>query len=657
MKKSILFIYFIHLVFPFMLNAQTLKKAEKQFTNVAYAASIDTYNQVGEPQTRTALLQMANSYRLNGDYENAEYYYATLMTQSPDNEDVLHYAEVLLSNGKCTEAVKYFQQYQEKTTDKNRSFITSCDDLKAFAKKNIDLSPLNGANSESAEFSAIPYKNGVVFTSNKQGKGVCQDKWTGNGYADMYFAELSGDGVNEAKPFGADLNLRYHDGSATFNKAGNVMYFTRTNPTGKNKNGQRDLKVFISYYKNGIWSEAVEMPFNSDEFTTCHPTLSADGKRLYFASNRPNGIGGMDIWSSRLENGRWSEPQNLGKEVNTSGNEIFPFINDQEELFFASNGHKGLGGLDIFSSKNDNGVFSSVKNMGTPFNSSMDDFAYSEKSGSEAGYLSSNRKGGAGSDDVYSWKKSANLPSEEPTKVKVETVFQAKIIFIDAQDGSVLNTPSVTIAGPNKTPKQEVINNIDLEVVPSGQYTIKGEMPGFLSHTVTLEGIDLVKTPVYKIPLTKNETKVPNAYEMVNNKPALNGKTLKTGEVIELQDIYYDYNKANIRIDASAGLLRLAEVMLRYPSLEVELNSHTDSRGKSEYNMSLSQRRADEAVAYLVSRGISSKRMKARGFGESVITNGCVDGVNCNEEQHQRNRRTEVRVMKFEDESVEIIKK
>jgi outer membrane protein OmpA-like peptidoglycan-associated protein/tetratricopeptide (TPR) repeat protein len=648
--------------FTLKINAQTAQKAEKQYENIAYSSAIASYNKTGEPQTKTALSQVANSFRLNGDYENAEMYFANLMLQSPDKEDIMYYAQTLLSNGKCQDAVTWYQKYQAVANDKNRSFIASCEEIAAFPKKNITIKPLGGANSDKSEFAAIPFKGGVVLTSTQQGKNACKDHWTGEGFTDLYYADLNEGDVSNLKQFGSELNMKYHDGAATFNKAGNIMYFTRTNPTGKSSSNQRDLKIFISHYKNGNWSEAVEMPFNSNEFGTCHPTLSNDGKKLYFSSNRPGGSGGMDIWFSTLEYGRWSEPKNLGKEVNTSGNEIFPYVNDTNVVFFASNGHKGFGGLDIFSTENKDGIFTNVQNMGTPFNSPMDDFSYAEKSGGESGFLSSNRKGGVGTDDVYFWKKSDNQPLTENIAAKKEENqekinYKATILFIDAATGEEIKTPSVTIAGPNKSPKQEVQNNISLEVVPNGQYTIKGEMTGYLANTITLEGIDLLKTPVYKIPLTKNDTKIPNAYEMLNNKPAFNGKTLKTGEVIEIQDIFYDYDKSNIRIDASAGLLRLAEVMLRYPSLEVELSSHTDSRGTSSYNQKLSQNRANEAVTYLISRGIAAKRMSAQGFGETHLTNNCGDGVSCTEEQHQRNRRTEVRVVKFEEEAVEIKRK
>lgn len=279
MNKSISIIYIALLVSTF-LQAQTIEKAEKQYKNIAYTSTINTYNAMGEPQSRTSLLQMANSYRLNGDYENAEYYYESLMGLEPESEDILNYAQVLLSNGKCEKAVVYYQQYEMKTKATKRSFVKSCDELKAFSKKNIEIQALQGANTEYADFSAIPFKGGIVLTSTKKASNICKDSWTGTAYSDLYYADVNENSISEVKPFGPELNMRYHDGTATFNRAGNTMYFSRTNPTGKNTNNQRDLKIFISHYKNGAWSDAVEMPFNSDEFSNCHPTLSTDGKRL-----------------------------------------------------------------------------------------------------------------------------------------------------------------------------------------------------------------------------------------------------------------------------------------------------------------------------------------------------------------------------------------
>lgn len=629
--------------------AQTNVKADKQYNNLAYMSAVETYQKNGEPSDAPSLRQLANSYRLNGDYNAAVTYYQMLMSESPSTDDMLNFAQSLLASGNCEDAVNWFKKYASEAGEKakQRSFITDCAEISTFAKRNIDIIPLAGINSDALEFSAVPYRNGVVFTSTRGERQTCRDSWTGTGYTDMFFANVKDNEVEEVKDFNETANQRYHDGTPTFNKAGTLMYFTRNQAnTGEDKT--RFLKIYASKYRSGAWTEGEELPFNGNNFSTCHPSLSTDGKRLYFASDRAGGKGGMDIWYVELQNGKWSNPKNM-QEVNTAGNEIFPYISEKNTLFFASDGQKGIGGLDIFSFEQNK-----IENMGTPINSSYDDFAYVEKD-VESGYLSSNRKGGlGGDDDIYIWKISENIDIEEVKKDKPAIVeenktefpktYKVKLIAIDAKNGQPFNQPLITIAGATTSPKPELRNNIELEVYPNAQYTILVENEGFEPKTISVTGIEMLKSPDYYIPLLKN------------NKPIFEGKPLKKGEVIVVKDIYYDYDKSNIRSDASIGLIRLADIMLKYPSLEVELSSHTDSRGKAEYNENLSQRRANEAITYLVSRGIDVKRLIAKGYGERQLTNRCADGINCKEEEHQKNRRTEVKILRFDEEGVDIIK-
>jgi outer membrane protein OmpA-like peptidoglycan-associated protein len=657
--NKIISIIFIISILSFSAFAQTNKKADKQYDNLAYMSAVETYQKTGEPSDAQSIRQLANSYRLNGDYNAATTYYRQLMTQSPSSGDMLFYAQSLLATGKCDEAITWFKKYQEEAGEQatQRKFITDCSELDAFAKKSITVTPLSGANSELLDFAAVPFRDGVVFTSSRGEKQSCRDSWTGTGYTDMFVATLKEGKVEKVTPLNEETNQRFHDGVATFNKAGTVMYFTR-NQANTGENSTRFLKIFSSKYRSGSWSDAEELPINGDNFSTCHPTLSADGRKLYFASDRTGGKGGMDIWVSELQNGKWASPKNLSA-VNTSGNETFPYVNEQNIVFFASDGQKGMGGLDIFKLENNE-----VENLGTPLNSSYDDFAYAETLGDKAGYISSNRKGGqGGDDDIFQWQvtenqdlaKDKNLadaknkPSEydanaKPKTPEFPTTYKVRVIAIDAKNGQPLVQPLITIAGANRAPKPELRNNIEMEIFPNGQYTILAENDGYQAHTVSVSGIEMLKSPDYYLPLLKNNT------------PSFEGKVLKKGEIIIVNDIYYDYNKANIRSDASVGLKRLADVMLKYPTLEVELSSHTDSRGKTAYNNKLSQRRAEEAVTYLVSRGIATDRMKAKGYGERKLTNNCADGINCNEEEHQKNRRTEVRILRFDEEGVEIKK-
>jgi outer membrane protein OmpA-like peptidoglycan-associated protein len=634
------------------MQAQTNIKADKQYNNFAYMSAVETYQKNGEPSDAASLRQLANSYRLNGDYNAAVTYYQMLMSESPSTEDMLYFAQSLLASGNCEDAVRWFKKYATEAGEKakQRSFITDCAEISTFSQRNIEVKPLAGINSDAIEFAAMPYRNGVVFTSTRGDRQTCRDSWTGTGYTDMFFANIKEDNVEKISDFNEATNQRYHDGTPTFNKAGTLMYFTR-NQANMGEANTKFLKIYVSKYRSGAWSEGEELPFNGNNFSTCHPSLSLDGKRLYFASDRVGGKGGMDIWYADLQNGKWSAPKNL-TEINTAGNEVFPHINGKNVLFFASDGQKGMGGLDIFSFEQNK-----IENMGTPINSSYDDFSYVEKD-SQSGFLSSNRKGGlGGDDDIYLWKMIENSQMEEvkkeksvaaqENKVEVKdfpSTYKIKLIAIDAKNGQPLQLPLITVAGGNIVPRPELKNNLELEIYPNVSYTILVENEGFEPRTISVMGIEMLKSPDYYVPLLKKNT------------PSLEGKPLRKGEIIIINDIFYDYDKSNIRSDASIGLKRLADVMLKYPSLEVELSSHTDSRGRAVYNENLSQRRANEAVGYLVSRGIDAKRLIAKGYGERFLTNRCADGINCAEEEHQKNRRTEVKILKFEEEGVDIIK-
>lgn len=648
-KYSILFIIN---AFCLGIFAQTNVKADKQYSSMAYMSSVSTYQKGGEPTDVRSIRQMADSYRLNGDYNAAATYYQKLIEQQPDATDYLHLAQALLAIGKCESAITYYQKYAEQAIPETRTFIKDCSELTTFVKKSIKLSPIEGINSDLLDFSAVPYRGNVVFTSSRGENQSCRDSWTGTGYTDMYIASVKDGKATDVKPFQEETNQRYHDGTATFNQAGTMMYFTRNQAfVGENKT--RFLKIFESKLRSGTWSEGEELSFNGNSFSTCHPTISADGRKLYFASDRPGGKGGMDIWVSELSNGKWAAPKNV-EAVNSAGNEVFPYINPQNILHFSSDGHKGIGGLDVFRLSENQ-----VENMGTPFNSSYDDFAYNEQDGGQRGFISTNRKGGfGGDDDIYQWEVSEDLEKKrkedealataknapKAAELDFPTTYKIKIIAIDAKTGQPLVQPLITIAGANKAPKPQLRNNIEMDIFPNGQYTILAENDGYQAHTVTVNGIEMLKSPEYYVPLLKSTT------------PSFEGKVLRKNEIIIVDDIYYDYDKSNIRTDASIGLRRLADVMVKYPSLEVELSSHTDSRGKNAYNQSLSQRRAEEAVAYLISKGIAASRFTAKGYGETRITNRCADGVNCNEEEHQKNRRTEVKILRFEEEGVEIMK-
>jgi len=283
---------------------------------------------------------------------------------------------------------------------------------------NVVVSNLGMLNSSDLDYSPILFKDGVVFTSTRKYVGSKRKAFRSKkkAYSYLFYSKRNSRGeFKEPAPLKGKINGRYHEGTATFNQEGTLMFFTRNTNEGKNSYGKVNLKIYVAKNINGYWKEIEELPFNSDRFSVCHPSISKDGKRLYFASNKNGGFGGMDIYVSHYENGRWQYPVNLGPEVNSAQNETFPFIDEKDALYFSSDGHGGKGGLDIFKSKitdAEEGTWSKPANIGQPFNSPKDDFGFTVYNNSQDGFFTSSREGGKGRDDIYTWHK-AYIPQAD----------------------------------------------------------------------------------------------------------------------------------------------------------------------------------------------------------------------------------------------------
>jgi len=754
--------------------------ADKLYESLGYAVSAEEYLRLdGKEKTdQRVIANMANSYRLNNQTLEAEYWYSRIVNYTTDPEDLLHFAQMLQINGKCEDATRWFKAYakQANLRVKKREIIESCDELDEIRTHlNVRVRNLKGLNTGHLDFSPIPYQNGVVFTSTRgeYEEGVNEDKWTKDNFTDLYFAEELREGVfKSAVPLTGDINAKFHDGVATFTAGDRIMIFTRNNYDGISSDGVKDLKIYESVSSDDNWIEAKELPFNSDEFTSCHPTISVDGQRLYFASNRPGGYGGLDIYASINEGGEWSEPINLGPEVNTGGNELFPFIGEDETLYYSSNGWRGLGGLDLFkvkkANKENESTWGRRENMGRPFNSQKDDFGFYMNRENKKGYLSSNRDGGSGGDDIYSWTMEGN-------ELLAPSFFTRKLCVKDGQNGAWLAEASVIIdpisngataevdsdlrlvLKPVDESKEEYLLTIKkpqmtgLNAVASGNYktddkgllsykvksdnlyrvsvnhegyepqelTISGEewiaqnkfcvsmnraapivsnsipvsmeqyvpvqeapvsiehhyipapeQPVVIEHHYTpapevKETIEHHYIPPPEVPQVVEEYYIPvqeerivlDTYTSINPQSvvALRDYFLgdpetefEEGQVLELKNIYYDFDKATIRSDASVELDRVVSLLLTYPSMEIELGTHTDSRGSKPYNSDLSKRRAEAVVRYIIGRGIEPHRLTSVGYGEYKLINDCVDNVDCKEAEHQANRRTEITIKKIE---------
>ena len=458
--------------------------------------------------------------------------------------------------------------------------------------------------------------------------------------------------MNEPKSFSGKFNQTYHDGPASFARHDSILYLTRAEK-GKEKkdndNFRTDrLKIFYSHY-TGSWSKTEPFFLNSDNYSIGHPVLTPDGNTIYFVSDMPGGLGGTDIYSCQWNSAQWEQPVNLGPTVNSFGNEMFPAINGNQ-LYFASNGFAGFGGLDIFKSTFTDGKWSKAENVGLPINSSFDDFAMVLDSRGKKGFFSSNRPGGLGSDDIYACKQIDSKTKKNPC----DEILAAR----------KCDTLSVTISGfvkDKQTLKPMAGTTVFLMNSETGKVKVLKTDANGEFKTLGSKGILYVAKGMEQNYLSdcinfKIETKDTAHVATTPRDLLLDGlevnKVIRMGSMdYSFETIYYDFNKWFIRPEAGKELDKLVQVLKENP-VTVELGSHTDSRGSKEYNLDLSQKRAESAVRYIVLQGIDASRITAKGYGESQLINHCTDGMPCTAREHQSNRRTEFKVTGFSKSEV-----
>lgn len=700
-------------------QVSNLGRANKYYDEYQFVKAVTYFEKVvdsGDKVDAPVIAKLANCYRITGDDLKAEAWYAQLMSVRERKPiDVYYYAQVLKSNEKYTEADNWMRLYNELVPDDTRAIMhlsrpNYVKELNPLVS-NYKLSLLS-LNTPQSEFGAAFFVDKIVFASENDPNPLIQNRTaaTKDAYFDLYFATREpGGSLTNPLYFSNKINTKVHEGPACFTYDGLQMYFTRNSAAGRRTGGKgaANLKIYRATLAGNEWVNIDPMPFNSLDYNVAHPTLSRDGSRLYFSSDMPGGYGGTDIYMVENRNGIWGRPQNLGRTVNTEGNESFPFIHENNILYFSSDGHVGLGGLDIFSAELIRGEFKNVKNLAAPVNSSKDDFSFIIDREMKAGYLSSNRPGGIGEDDIYSfvYEEQSELYTLEG-KLKDDRDFiipNAPIVFKDENGVVVAKTTTddqgiysiklnrfrsytlstqlagyanvhkmvpqflvgevkyndiqlgnseMTVTGivVNKENRQairdafvyltnkgtyektNIITAVDgkfgFKLTPESDYTLRVEKDGYFARTVEFSTRN--KRPGYEVALDQ--------FEM---------EAIKLNQTVEIPNIYYDLGKADIRPDAAFELDKLIKLMKENASLIIELGSHTDARGSAKSNEKLSQRRAEAAVAYIVSKGIAPYRITAKGFGESQLKNRCADGVNCTEQEHERNRRTEFKVISF----------
>lgn len=618
-----------------------IAKADKEFDKLSYIDAREIYLKVVEDGYESAEIfkKLGDTYYWNSDYDNAAKWYSMLIEKFPGEAGPSYFlraAQSYKSINKYDESDKLMIAYSTMTGDNIvvQNFEDTRDYLSkiAFTSKRYELEKTM-INTGTSDFGSAYFMDKVVFAS---AEGTTGDKiytWTEQPFLDLFTADRDEDGrlTNKQKLEG-DINTEYHESSAVFTKDGNTIYFTRNNfkkskrKVGKGKVGKDKQKtVRLKLYKatkneEGVWNDVEEMPFNSSEYSTAHPALSLDEKKLYFSSDMPGTYGMSDIFYVDIEgDNTYGAPVNLGTDINTEARESFPFISQQGNLYFATDGRPGLGGYDIYSGTIDeNSKVGIIQNIGAPANSNQDDFGLIINEDENLGYLTSNRDGEKGStdDDIYRIQFSS---------CRVELVG----IVVDEKTGVIIPGAKVVLLDEDNKQLAETISDANAAF----------SFPGTECETkYTVRASKETYTPNEKMITTPNEVVTLNLdLSLVPTDPC---PPNDLGCRLTLQPIYFDYDKSFIRPDAAIELAKILAAMRQYPELIIHIESHTDSRAPNKYNELLSERRAQSTLQWLIGNGIERRRLTAKGYGEYQLTNRCSDDVECTEYEHQLNRRS-----------------
>ena len=607
------------------------KKADKQFSKLEFVKAAESYKKLinNGKSSDYVVAQLAECYYNIFNTVEAEKWYATLAEESSNADIIFKYSQMLKANGKYKLSNKWMNKFVELRPADNRatSFLKNPNYLpkiiskgKRFNVQNLDI------NSEYSDFGGSLNDNKLYITSSRNtvglfdfGRWITQRinyGWNNEPYLDIYSFDVteSGSYLNEDN-LGSNVNTKYHEGLASFDSEGN-MYISREsfyeNEYVKDPESNNITSLIGIYKISKGEKNVVALNINSVEYSVKNPSVSSDGKTIYFSSDMPGGFGNFDIYKGDIDGeGNINNVENLGQKVNTEGQEMFPFIGDKNNLYFSSDSQLGLGGLDIFFTKEVDGKWASVRNVGIPVNSNADDFAFNMNEATGEGFVSSNRSGGKGGDDIYSIKRlipicdvllTANV-MDAKTKLGIDSATTS----VSDKEGNIAST---------KTSSTEGVTEFMLVCDEAGKLIVSKE--GYNSKIVDLKmsneeftSIDVMLDPIEKIIVA---------------------------EKIELNAIYFDFDKSNIKAEAAFELDKLVQIMNKYPEMTVSIESHTDSKGPSSYNQRLSERRAKTTSQYVISKGIDSSRLSSAGKGESSPV---VDCTNCSKEEDQLNRRSE----------------
>jgi len=649
MKNRIIYLV-VACIASVSMHSQKLKEAkgDKEYDKFAYVDAIKTYERIYAKgyKSQDMLEKLGDSYYFKADLDNAAKWYGELFAFSQEvaPEYYYRYAQSLKAIKDYKKADEMMAKFNQKSGNELRAKLASAQkNYLDQIKKNSGRYTIEnaGINSEYSDYGSSFYNNKIIFTSARDtgSFGKRKHSWTGESFTNLYSADMGDQGaLSNPVRFSSNLNSRFHESTPAFTKDGKTVYFTRNNflDGKKGKDGRKStlLKMYKATLEGDKWTNITELPFNSNEYSVAHPALSADDKTLYFASNMPGTLGQSDLYKIEIKSdGSFGTPVNLGNVINTEGRETFPMVTSDGELYFASDGHPGLGGLDVFVAKAQaDGSYKEVQNVGEPVNSPKDDFGYLINDQTRLGYFTSNREGGQGGDDIYRFKENKKLTCEQ----------MLSGVVTDKETGLPIADAKVTLSDASFKMLKEVTTDkegkFDFGLVEcESKYYIKTEKTEY----------NTVETPTMTAKET-GKTFVPIELEK-SVKPLKSGDDIRTAFGIKI--IYFDLDKSFIRPDAAVELAKILDVMEQNPTMEIDVRSHTDCRQTAKYNMALSDRRAKSTMAWLVEKGIAKSRLTGRGYGESQLVNDCgcepTNESNCTEEQHQANRRSEFIITKL----------
>lgn len=622
--KKIYIILFLTLAGGMVVQAQNrnTRKADQHFDRLEYVKAAEEYEKLVERNRADAYVyrQLATSYYLINNTEKAEPYFREIASETDDPEVIYSFAQTLKSNGKAEESNRWMKKFAELAPSDSRAieFKNNPNYIPKLLEKGerykADL--IGELASEYTDFGGTILNGEFYFTSSRNTSRKSHGM-TGEAFLDIYKATYTDGIITDVNVLKGDVNTKYHEAIVSFSPDGTRMYFDRNafykGKFKKDEEGVNQLNIFYATLIDGTWKDVQPVPFNNTEYSVGHPSVSPDGKYLYFVSDMPGGFGDSDIYRVSINSdGSFGEPENLGRGINTEGKEVFPSVDSDGVLYFSSNGHLGLGGLDVFYAEAQGNGFGEVTNIGSPVNSSKDDFAYKYYPDLEIGFVSSNRSGNV--DNIYRVEPvcSAVIHSIVRSEATNEPLSGAVVTLYDANENR--------LASKNTGADGKVEFTVECD----NKFVLQAAKGEYETNSATTN-TKASQTPNVEIKLRPIE------------------KIIKEDRVV-LNPILFDFDRYNIKPQAAFELDKLVELMKKYPNMIIKVEGHTDTQGNAEYNMELSKKRTQATVQYVISQGIDESRISGEGFGESRPVVDC--GSDCTEEDHAKNRRSEFIIVK-----------